>query len=394
VVAAVVVITAGVLASVATDRIEAPVPAATVVPSLPPAYSVAGQVTPLPWPTNGEAAVAIPVLGFSAESAAETPVPVASMTKVMTAYLILHDHPLSAGVDGPTLTMTAADASDFVNVVDQGGASMQVNNGEPLTERQLLEGLLVHSADNIADTLAVWDAGSIPAFVAKMNATAAALGMHDTHLVDASGLNPASVSTPSDLLRVASLAMDDPTFREIVLLPSVTLPVAGLLPSYTPFIGTNGVIGVKSGYTSQAGGCDILAIEHAVGGQQVLVLAAVTGEKTGDLLAKAGLEALKMANAAASSLVAVPMARADQALGTATEPGHSVPIVVDGDPLIVALPGQVIDQRVVVTRRPHPGAARGTTVGYATFVLGSQRLTLRIATAAPLPMPSPFQRLF
>jgi serine-type D-Ala-D-Ala carboxypeptidase (penicillin-binding protein 5/6) len=355
---------------------------------------VPGPVTPLPWPSGGEAAVTIPSLGFSAESAAETPVPVASMTKVMTAYLVLHDHPLSVGEDGPSLTMTAADASDFVNTVDQGGASVQVNAGEPLTELQLLEGLLVHSADNLADTLAIWDAGSIQAFVAKMNATAAALGMPATHFVDASGLNPASVSTPSDLLRVASLAMAEPTFRAIVSMSSVTLPVAGLLHSYTPFVGTNGVIGVKSGFTSQAGGCDILAIEPTVGGQQLLVLAAVTGEKTGAVLAEAGLQALHVATVAASSLVAVPLAPGGAAVGRAQEPGNSVPVVVEGDPVIVALPGQVIDERVVVTHRPRPGAARGTTVGYATFVLGGQRLTLRVATAARLPKPSPLQRLF
>ena len=67
---------------------------------------------------------------------------------------------------------------------------MSVQPGEKLNERQLLDGLLVHSANNLADVLAQWDAGSIPAFVAKMNATATSLGMTHTHYADASGLDP------------------------------------------------------------------------------------------------------------------------------------------------------------------------------------------------------------
>ncbi len=76
----------------------------------------------------------------------------------------------------------------------------------------MLGGLLVHSADNYADLLATWDAGSMPAFVAKMNAAAARLGMDHSHFADASGVDPGSQSTASDLLKVAALDMANPTF--------------------------------------------------------------------------------------------------------------------------------------------------------------------------------------
>ncbi len=74
---------------------------------------------------------------------------------------------------------------------------MPVQPGEELTERQLLNGLLVHSANNFADVLAQWDAGTMPAFVAKMNAAAAALGMAHTHYADASGLDPGRRAPPA-----------------------------------------------------------------------------------------------------------------------------------------------------------------------------------------------------
>ena len=112
----------------------------------------------------------------------------ASLTKIMTAVIVLEDHPLGHG-SGPTFTMTAADHAAWIRSVEQGDSSLEVVAGERLTERQLLEGLMIPSACNIADYLAVWDAGSIAAFVRKMNATATAFGLAQTHYADASGLS-------------------------------------------------------------------------------------------------------------------------------------------------------------------------------------------------------------
>ena len=150
--------------------------------------------------------------------------------------------------------------------------------GEVLTELQLLEGMLVHSANDFADALATWDAGTLPAFVAKMNQAAAQLGMTHTTFADASGYSAGSQSTASDILIVAAKDMEDPTLASIVRMPSVTLPVAGTVATYTPLLGFLGTVGVKSGFTSQAGGCDVLAVARVVHGQKVLILAAVTGQ--------------------------------------------------------------------------------------------------------------------
>ncbi len=96
-------------------------------------------------------------------SGPEQPVPVASLTKLMTAYVVLHDHPLAPDEAGPTITVTQADVVDYDTDTVDDDANAQVALGERLTERQVLSGLLVHSADNYADLLARWDAGSIPA---------------------------------------------------------------------------------------------------------------------------------------------------------------------------------------------------------------------------------------
>ena len=110
-------------------------------------------------------------VGLVGATADQTSVPMASVTKVMTAIIVLRDHPLGDG-SGPTFTMTAANHAAWIHDATHDDSNLDVVAGEHLTERQLLEALMIPSADNIADYLARWDAGSIPAFVKKMNAMA------------------------------------------------------------------------------------------------------------------------------------------------------------------------------------------------------------------------------
>ena len=86
--------------------------------------------------------------------------------------------------------MTAADAAEYHAELHMDESSVAIEAGETLTERQMLEAMLTQSANDVAYSLAVWDAGSVAAFVVKMNALAASLGTTDTHYVDASGYDP------------------------------------------------------------------------------------------------------------------------------------------------------------------------------------------------------------
>ena len=243
--------------------------ASVVVPGGPPV---------LPWPSTGQGAVNIPALGFTASSAGQAPLPIASLTKLATAVVILRDHPVAPNSPGPSLTMTAADQNEYENDQSADGSVAEVVAGEVITERELLEGLLALSANNLAYTLAVWDAGSTTAFVAKMNALAASLGMTNTHYVDVAGVDPGSMSSAADVLKVAAAGMAIPTFAEIVAEPKVTLPRIGTLPNLVPEIGHFGVVGIKSGYTSKAGGCMVLAGLRAIDGITAVVLIAVIGQ--------------------------------------------------------------------------------------------------------------------
>jgi D-alanyl-D-alanine carboxypeptidase (penicillin-binding protein 5/6) len=235
-----------------------------VVPGTPPA---------LGWPAQGEGAVAVQGIGLVGASPHQRILPIASLTKMMTAYVVLHDHPLAPGQSGPSLVMAAHDVAAYVAETQADNSNVPVRLGERLSELQLLEALLLPSADNIADRLGVWDAGSDPAFVARMNATARALGLLHTHYADASGLDPRSRSTAADQARLASDLMALPVVRAIVVHPSLPFPVAGTVPNYNPALGTDGIVGVKSGFTPQAQGCLAVSAYRIVGGRHVLVVA-------------------------------------------------------------------------------------------------------------------------
>ena len=373
----------------ATAPIGVPSAGATVTSSpsgpAPAAAPGSGGAAPLPWPASGQSAVSVPATGFRDQSGVETTVPVASLTKIMTAYVVLRDHPLAPGRHGPAVTITPADAANFGldTVTDQ--ASVELQAGEVLTEYQLLEGLLVHSANDFAFVLATWDAGSVNAFVAKMNASSAALGMRATHFADASGFATGSTSTAADLLTVAAAAMADPVFAAIVRMPSVTLPVAGEVASYTPLVGTTpGVVGVKSGFTDAAGGGDVLAYQTSVGGHTLLVLAAVTSLEGPTVLATAGNDALTVARAVAGRVAAVTVAAARTVVGRVTEGAQSVAATTAAPATLLAVPGATVRQSVRL-KPPRPGAPPGTVVGTATFRLGTQVVSVPVATASRLP---------
>jgi D-alanyl-D-alanine carboxypeptidase (penicillin-binding protein 5/6) len=205
-------------------------------------------------------------------------VPVASVAKVMTAYVVLHDHPLNDGGSGPRIVVDPSEAAAYPGEVRAGESVVGVQAGEVLTERQALEALLLPSADNIAWILARWDAGSVSAFVGRMNAVARGLGMSATHYTDPSGLAPSTTSSPVDQVRLGVAAMSRPALAELAGQSSAVVPVAGTVENLNRLLGEDGVVGLKTGSTSAAGGCVLLAAHSGEDGHGPLVVAAVFGQ--------------------------------------------------------------------------------------------------------------------
>jgi D-alanyl-D-alanine carboxypeptidase (penicillin-binding protein 5/6) len=237
------------------------------------------QLSALSWPQRGQAAL---VLGSGrlAASPHQAPAPIASLAKVMTAYLTLRRYPLSGAQDGFTITVTAAQARAVADDAALDQSVVAVQAGERLTERQLLEALLIPSGNNIARMLAARVAGSETPFVAEMNVEARTLGMDHTIYTDPSGFDPGTVSTAADQLRVLQKAMRVPAFRQIVSMVSVTLPVAGTVNNFNPLL-AEGYVG-KTGSDSAAGGCLAFLTHVTVGGRRRTAAGVVLGQGQGD----------------------------------------------------------------------------------------------------------------
>jgi D-alanyl-D-alanine carboxypeptidase (penicillin-binding protein 5/6) len=257
------------------------------------------QASPTGWPRRGQAAF---VLGNDRPAASphQQSVAIASLAKVMTAYLTLKRYPLSGAQDGFAITVTAEEAQATVEDAAQAQSVVAVRPGEQLAERQLLEALLIPSGNNVADMLADLVAGSESSFVAEMNAEARRLGMNHTTYTDPSGFDPGTVSTAADQLRVFQRAMRFPVFRQIVSMASVTLPVAGTLTNFNPLI-AKGYAG-KTGSDSAAGGCLAFFTRVTVGGRRQTAVGVVLGQgqgrDTSALLAAAGEAAEQLVDAA------------------------------------------------------------------------------------------------
>ncbi|HEV7196350.1 MAG TPA: hypothetical protein VGN19_10445, partial [Pedococcus sp.] len=280
-VVALVLLVLVVVGLVGAVRVLQPLPELSMKPTERLVARTAGQPPALPWPSRGQSALVVLGAGTAGVHGSRGSIPIGSVAKVATALVVLNDHPLTGNAPGPTLTVSAADEREYAAALGTGDSMVPVVAGERITERQALEALMIPSADNIADLLARWDAGSTPAFVAKMNRLAVQLGARQTHYADASGLNSATTSTAVDQIRLGERALKEPALAAIMSERSTTLPVAGRVTNYNALLGSDGVVGIKTGSTTAAGGNLLFAAKTQVGGHPVTVVGAVFGQAVG-----------------------------------------------------------------------------------------------------------------
>ncbi len=262
--------------------------------------------TNLVWPSMGSAAFAIPQLQVGAASPSQRPLPIASLTKMMTMWIVLHEYPISNSNLGACETVNAHDMVLYRQDVAQQQSLVQIAKNQHICERTLLRGIIVHSAGDYAQLLAQLTHLSTPQFVALMNRDAAKLGMLHTHYVDETGIGNGDVSTAQDqtILTVA-LMTNEPVVRSIAVLTRVWLPVQGVVGTFTPDLGVDGVVGVKSGYTYAAGGCDAMAVNLKLGAATITTYIVVLGQQSSSALALSGQVALALYHSLRPSIARV-----------------------------------------------------------------------------------------
>lgn len=313
--------------------LDAPLPSAQLelaVPTPDPA-----QPAVLALPGVGSSAIALQgsddLLGESGQTG---PVPIASVTKVITALVVLEAHPLVEGDDGPGITMTAADVQILEQTRAVDGSYELVNEGQVLTERQVLEIMLLKSANNYAETVTNWAFGSLTAYLDAARSFTAEHDLSDTTIADASGLDPASRSSTKDLMRVASLALADPVLARIVSTALDQVPVIGEIDNSNKLLGIDGIDGIKTGTTDEAGSCLLFSAEFTVGDEVKSVVGVVLGAESSQA-ARDAVQALLASTKAA--FTTLPLIGADTEVGTYTTAwGETAAIVAatDGDAIV------------------------------------------------------------
>lgn len=389
--AVVVVVAAAVGAMVQWVR---PLPQPTLE-GLAPAIRIPGAAPRLPWPATGEAALSVAGVGSVGQDGDAGPVPIGPLSGVLTAYVVLKDHPLpTGGATGPTIAVTPPTLAAYQTGTAAGQPEVTVRAGESLTELDALEGLLIDSGNDMATLLADWDAGSSSTFVARMDLDAAALGLRHTRVTEPGGADDAVVSTPNDLIRLAEAAMRIPVFQQIVSLGEVNLPEAGLRYNPNFVLGENGVVGVMAGSDTTADGCYLFAAQRTVGGQTVTLYGAVLGQSGPNGPDTAAVDAGDaLVNAALPDLAAVPVLAAGRPVGQLSAPwGASTPVMVSQAVTVLAWPGLSVPVTARLTTLTVPVAA-GTRVGSLQVHQGSRVVSVPLRSTEPLHRPSTLWRL-
>src|SRR3954453_10727167 len=323
----------------------------------------------LAWPGYGASAIVAPDYpGASASHGSEASVPIASVTKTITALVVLEKKPLNGDEQGPDIAFTQRDVDIWNEVVGEGGSWAPVVAGTSLTEKQALEAMLLPSANNYAISLANWAFGSTDAFVKAANDWLAQKGFTGTKLVKPDGLDPGNVSTTKDLIGIGELVLGRPALSSIVSQKNVTLPGAGSQDNTNTLLGFEGVDGIKTGNTDEAGNCLLFSAQVPVGSTKVRVIGAVLGAPTHDDL-WAGVQAL-LSSVKAGFHEVTPVEKG-QVFGTYTTAwGATSKLIATESKTFVVWSDTPI--QVDLETRPLSSGFTGDILGQGTFTLNGK----------------------
>jgi D-alanyl-D-alanine carboxypeptidase len=342
-------------------------PAPTLELTAQKTFTFEGGKVDIPWPAEGQAALDVDGIGTFGSSGEQKPVPIASVAKVMTAYLILRDHPLKSGAEGPKIKIdeTAEKQSDAGQE-----STVKVTAGDEISQREAIESILIASANNVARLLARWDAGSEKAFVEKMNDAAKDLGMANTTYTDPSGLNNTTVSTAVDQVKLARAAMKQPAFREVAAMMSYDDYKGVNHSNWNQLVGSNGVVGIKTGTTTSALGNLVFAAKKEIGGETRTVVGAVVRQPAGGtdntILSAALTAGDQLIRAAQGALESATILKKGTVVGYADDGlGGRTPVAVTEDVKAVGWAGLSVKLTFAADELPHRAEA-GTKVGTLT----------------------------
>jgi D-alanyl-D-alanine carboxypeptidase (penicillin-binding protein 5/6) len=359
-------------------------------PAVVKAPVVAGAAAQLTFPGYGGSAVgAVGYDGVLAQAGSTAPLPMASITKIVTVLVVLQAKPLSVGDEGPSVTMTSADVALYNHYLSLDGSVNAVRPGLVFTEHELLELSLVHSANNYAASLAVWAYGSMDAYIAAAKAWVASQKLPGMTITDPTGIDPADVATTTDLVELGKLALANPVVAAVVGTKSVTIHDVGKLDNTNSLIGSHGVDGIKTGTLNGAGANLLFSADYTIGGTPVTVVGVVLGGSDHKVL---DTDIASLLDATKAGFHQVPLTTKGQVFASyTTEWKQQVTAVATKSTSILTWSSTPVT--AAVRAEPVTTAKTGQVVGSVVFTVGATKVTVPIGLSGALTDPGPRWRL-
>lgn len=363
-------------------------------------FTFEGGKLSIPWPSQGQAAIKVVGSGDLGTFGPQKPVPTASVAKIMTAYVILRDHPLKKDEKGPQIEVDDKAVAEGGSTDESRIEGLKAN--QKFNEQDMLKMLMIPSGNNIARLLARWDTKSANegAFVKKMNAAAKELGMKNTTYTDPSGLDPKTVSTAVDQLKLAEAVMKFDAFRPIVAMTNADIP--GLPERINSNIDNLllaglSIKGIKTGSSTAAGGTLSWAAYKTVDGKDRLILGTMMDQHFKGLdpngansLTLVKDNSQKVIEAVRDALNSATAVKKGQVVGYVDDGLNGrTPVVATKDLKAVGVPGQKLELSVGDGGKTIPHTAKaGTQVGMLTVGNGQSMQKVPVALQQDLVEPS------
>lgn len=367
---------------------------------LAPVQAVSAQVTsfeapvpvdpPLSFPGYGASAIgAVGYPGVLASGGSAEALPIASISKIITALVVLEAKPLAPGEPGPDITFTDVDVDLYNAQVAQNGSVAGVYSGQVMSQRTAMTVMLVASANNYAESIARWAFGSQDAFVVAATDWIKRAGLTSTAMVEPTGVSPNNVSTSSDLVQLGRLALENPVLAEIVSTQSIDVPDLGVIENTNALLGISGVDGIKTGTLDEAGACLLFSQDLVVGDTTITLVGVVLGGPDHETIDAAVQSLLAQADAGFRQVTLV--APGQQFASYFTPWGDSATAVASSGVTVVLWSATPVS--VVVKPEPVQLADSGSDVGALTVTAGERTIEVPLQLASTIDDPGPWWRL-
>jgi len=378
--------------------LNAPVGAAASTTHLPPVAP--GSAAKLAFPEGEESAISVSgadaylgpgASGILASSGGDAAVPMASISKLITAMVILTKKPLTTSSPGPSITFSKADHALYDKYYLLNATIATMPTGSSMSEHDAIETMLVVSACNYSEAMVDWAFGSTGGFVTAAKKWLAANGMMHTTMVESTGIDARNTSTPGDLITLGKLAMANPVIAEIVAKKGLDIPFLTGMPSTNTLLGSDGVNGIKTGTLDDYGSDLLFSAEVPVTGleQPLKVIGVVLGGGTRDSVND---DVTRLIDSLKAGFHEVVVAEDDEKVGTYTTPwGASATMVLGSSASVFTYSDAKITS--TMTTSTLKTGKNGEKVGSVTWKAGTSTVTVPVVLQGSIAPPTTWWRL-